>query len=171
MEEEKSDRFQLSEKVSKLTELQLPLSAHLIGGWYGNFERIKRFFKLYLQESEGVAKLDFGLSFFIFSYHLKEWIQIYEQIDKDKYNEKWKQFVKDFPEIKISRDICNVSKHLKIDSESFDKNFRLFWEHDPFIEETDWIIFYGNNREKLKELMRRVLNAWGYFIVDYLKIA
>jgi len=171
MSTENEDKYGIGKKTQKLADLNLALSAHSINGWLGNFERIKRFFKLYLEEKDAELKLDFALSFFIFSYHLREWIQIYEEIDKTEYNKKWSEFVNDYPDIKISRDICNVSKHFKISQESRDKNFHLFWEYDPFITKSnDWTIIYDGEKERLKELMRRVLNAWGEFIVEYLKI-
>lgn len=171
MESDNDDKYGIGKKTQKLAELNLALSAHSINGWFGNFERVKRFYKLYLEEKDGTQKLDFALSFFIFSYHLRDWIQIYEQIDKLEYDKKWSKFVNDYPDIKISRDICNVSKHLKISQESRDKNFHLFWEYDSFVTKSnDWTIIYDDKRERLKELMRRVLNAWGEFIVEYLKI-
>lgn len=166
-----TDDYGIGEKTQKLAELNLALSAHSINGWLGNFERVKRFYKLYLEEKDGTQKLDFALSFFIFSYHLRDWIKEYEQIDKAEYDKKWNEFANNYPDIKISRDICNVSKHLKISQESRDKNFHLFWEYDSFITKSnDWTIFYDNKRERLKELMLRVLNAWEKFISDYLKI-
>lgn len=169
MTEEEKDS--LGDRLSKLHELGLPLSAHTVLGWYGTFNRVKRFYKEFLTETDPDKQLDYAFSFFIFSYHLRDWILHYEKIDRKEFAKQWEQFVKDYPEIKISRDICNVSKHLNISQESIDKNFSLFWENDPFItKKSAWTIFYDNRKERLFELMRKVLNAWGDFIIDYLKL-
>lgn len=165
------EKQEFGNKLSKLLDKKLSFSAHTILGWYGSFERVKRFYEMYIKEPDSNKKLDYALSFFIFSYHLRDWILNYEDIDKQEFDKQWNLFIQNYPVIKISRDICNVSKHLIITQESVDKNFALFWEYDPFVtKKSEWIIIYGDEREKLIELMRLVLNAWGDFIVNYLKL-
>lgn len=160
-------------KLDRLEDLKLGLGgAHLINGWQGQYERMLRFHQRYLSSDDTTEKLDYALTFFVYSYHLKEWIQKYEQLDKTKFESEWKKFLAKYPEIKLCRDICNVNKHLILTQKpSVDKHFAIFLSYDHFgTEKSDWIIYYDNNRTKLINLMNEVIVAWNEFIEEHLKL-
>ena len=78
-EELKKDLYK---KLDKLEDLGLGLGAHLINGWQGQYERMLRFYRRYLSSEDATDKLDYAMTFFVYSYHLKEWIEKYEQVEK-----------------------------------------------------------------------------------------
>lgn len=168
-EELKKDLYK---KLDKLEDLDLGLGAHLINGWQGQYERMLRFYQRYLSSEDSTDKLDFALTFFVYSYHLKEWIQKYEQIEKSKFDIEWKKFIDKYPEIQLCRDICNVNKHLILSQQpSIDKHFAIFWSYDYFeTKESDWVIHYDDKRTKLISLMHQVTLAWNEFIKEHLKL-
>ena len=157
-------------KLDKLAELKLGLGAHLIDGWEGQYKRMLRFYQKYLSSDDATDKLDYALTFFIYSFHLKEWIQKYEKIEKRKFEVIWKTFIDKHPEIKLCRDICNVTKHLKLNqAPSVDEHFALFWAYDYFTtKKSDWTIHYDNKKMKLIDLMKQVNHAWEEFIKEHL---
>lgn len=161
----------MDKKLDKLEDLDLGLGVHLINGWQGQYERMLRFYQRYLSSEDSADKLDFALTFFVYSYHLKEWIQKYEQIEKSKFDIEWKKFIDKYPEIKLCRDICNVNKHLILSQRpSIDKHFAIFWSYDYFeTKKSDWVIYYDNKRTRLINLMHQVTLAWNEFIKEHLK--
>lgn len=156
----------LSENVDKLADLGLGLGAHLIKGWRGQFERMERFYNRYVQSDDKQDALDNALTFFIYAHSLREWIIEWEQIEKSKFDANWSQIVIIYPEMKVTRDICNVTKHLKLShSPSVDKHFALFWAYDPFVDKkSQWVIYVGERRMTLGNLMYQVLTGWRQFI-------
>jgi len=162
----------LGEKIDKLGELGLGLGAHLINGWQGQFDRMERFYTRFSQAEDATDALDYALTFFVYAHSLREWIVKYEQINKAKFDKSWTEFVSKNPEMKVSRDICNVTKHLQLSqSASVDKHFAVFWAYDPFVtKKSEWIIYFGDRRMSLGNLMHQILTGWKQFIREELKI-
>lgn len=162
----------LSERIERLTELGLGLGAHLINGWKGQFDRMERFYLRFTQAEDAQDALDFALTFFIFAHSLREWIMKYEQLDKATFDKHWTDFVAQYPEMKVSRDICNVTKHLQLTQPaSLDKHFAVLWAYDPFVKKkSEWVIHFGERRMSLGTLMDQILTGWKSFITQELKI-
>lgn len=160
--------------LQKLNDIELGLGAHVAEGWQGQYRRMYRFFERYVSAVEFADKLDFAAAFFVFSYSLRDWIRNHEYPDREAkkvFDRKWEKFQKENRVIKISRDINNIMKHLSISQVSLDKKFMLFWEiSDIFTGEKDFTIIYSGRKERLVDLMAKVIYAWGDFIADELSL-
>ena len=163
----------LGTRIDMLAELGLGLGAHLIKGWKGQLDRMERFYTRFTQTEDATDALDYALTFFIYAHSLREWIVKYEQLDKTRFDSSWNDFVTRYPEMKISRDICNVTKHLQLtQSASLDKNFATIWAYDPFVnKKSEWIIYFGDRRMSLGTLMHLVLTGWKHFAREELKLS
>lgn len=163
----------LSKRIDRLAELGLGLGAHLINGWPGQFDRMERFYARFIQAEDAQDALDYALTFFIYAHSLREWIVKYEQLDKATFDDRWTDFVSRYPEMKVSRDICNVTKHMQLTQPaSVDNHFAVIWVYDPFVKKkSEWVIYFGDRRMSLGTLMHQILTGWKSFIAQELKIA
>ncbi|MBK9154197.1 MAG: hypothetical protein IPM25_08270, partial [Chloracidobacterium sp.] len=154
----------LSEQKDRLKDLGLGLGAHLIQGWPGQYRRAKRFFEKF-KEAEDAQNaeeaLDHALAFFVFIHSLREWLPKWERVDEKDFNDVWDKFALQRPEMRIARDICNVTKHLSLTQKpSVDKNFVLLWAYDPYDRKrNDWIIYFVDKRIPLSRLMSQILDG------------
>jgi hypothetical protein len=163
----------LGESLDKLEELSLGLGAHLMSGWSGQFDRMTRYYDRFIQTEQStsnVEALDHALTFFVYAHSLREWIMKWERLDSKIFNKKWSVFISSYPEMKISRDICNVTKHLLLTQDaSVDKHFAIFWAYDPYVKScSEWVIYFDGRRMTLGNLMYQILTGWRRFISDEL---
>ncbi len=159
----------LREQTERLTDLDLGLSAHLIQGWRGQFDRVRRFYQRFVDAEnaqDAAAALDSALAFFVFAHALREWLSKWERQDGSAFNDSWNAFMADKPEMRFVRDIANATKHLTLSQrESVDKNFSLIWTYDPFDrKQSGWVIYFDERRMRFGDLIRQILNGWEQFL-------
>jgi len=161
----------IDKQIIHLADEKIAISAHNIEGWKGQYSRMIRYYERTINAVDDIDRLDFALTFFQNCFHLKEWIQIMGNIEEKDWEQKWKIFISNNDEMKICRDISNISKHLKLSQKpSIDKDIAIFREYDPFHEigngrENEWKIFVNGKKYSLPDLMISCINSWNRFIV------
>jgi len=164
---------EFTNKLSKLKDVGIALSAHTLHGWQEQYNRMMRFYKRTIDATDDIDRLDFCFAFFQNCFHLKDWIPVMEQINKSDWNKKWEKFISKNTEMKICRDICNGTKHLKLDKPSIDKHFALFREYEPYHKllgerPNEWKIYANGQKHSLSDLMKTCIKSWDDFIANEL---
>jgi len=146
----------------------VPLSVHTSDGWVGQLQRMERFQKRAMNAKNEDDSLDFSLAFFQSCYHLREWIQTFEKIDPEDWNQKWEEFINTNVCMKYCRDLCNISKHMTINKASVTENVvitRNFEEDGSDTGRfTGWTLNIDKKQIDFFELMEDCTNAWITFI-------
>lgn len=160
---------EFNKALQKLSDSGVTFSAHTIEGWTGQYERMLRFYHRTINADNDIDKLDYALTFFQNCFHLKDWIPVIEQIDKLDWKKKWEKFISTNQEMKLCRDICNGSKHLKLTNPSINKYFALLLEYEPYNQRlgkslTEWKLFTDGQKYSLIELMQACIRSWDNFI-------
>jgi hypothetical protein len=133
------------------------------------FERAKRW-QAALTDADASSdisrEVDIIYAFFMNCYHLRDWLEKSEAIEKAKVDD----FFKQNKEMRICRDLCNSSKHLVLSEPSFGKDpdllgdeVTLFMEYNP-INEHDFGIVVDYEKFKVLDLARRCIDLWTAFL-------
>ena len=87
-------------------------SAENIFSWRSQHDRVKRWSRRLheFQDADFQDRLDFFLAFFVNCYALTDWFIESNSISKEEMN----KLVKSNDAMRLCRDICNRSKHLKL---------------------------------------------------------
>lgn len=160
-----SDKRMWFDHFEKLIQSGISFSAHSIHGWGDQLFRMLRFQERALNSTNEEEILDFTIAFFQNSYHLKDWIPIFENIDDSVWQNIWQTFVKKNDCIRYCRDICNGTKHLKVKNASVDPNFSIYREYEELEGYEDgkfigWYLLAGEKRISLNQLMEDCIEAW-----------
>lgn len=166
-----SKKEMMLDHFDKLIQSGISFSAHSIHGWGDQLFRMLRFQERALKSDDEGDILDFTIAFFQNCYHLKDWVPIFENIEDAAWQEKWQTFIEQNECIRYCRDICNGTKHLKIDNPSMDADFSIYrdfeevegFEDGKFI---GWFLLADDKRISLNQLMDDCINAWKVFLKE-----
>jgi len=131
-------------------------SLHPIGGWKAQYERMMRWHER-LKNCEDADKEDFLFVFFQNSYHLLEWLE------KEKVAIEPVKGFRKRKNIKRCRDLCNTTKHGKLDKPSIDGSPWIFNEYkgDGLVAER---VLIGEEMEDLVHIANDCVNEWREFL-------
>jgi hypothetical protein len=158
------------EHLRRWVDSGVPLSVHTSNGWYGQLERMERFKTRALSADNEDDSLDFSFAFFQACFHLRDWIPTFENISPSDWNKQWGKFVHKNLCIKYCRDLCNVTKHMTINSASITENIvitRNFYEDGSELGKfIGWTLHIEDKQIDLFELMNECTEAWKTFITE-----
>ena len=154
-------------------------SIHKTEGWEGQWQRAKRWHSRLAtvrsrrrKDKSTAEDWDFVHAFFQNCFHLKDWLKNSGAVPGEELN----RFINEHVEMKLCRDICNGTKHLRITQESFDADFSLTKDYVPAIYSSprphvneEWLVRAGNtsvgNRSfDVFELADKCMALWGDFL-------
>lgn len=170
------------EQENPLYSANVQISAHTIDGWYGMYLRMIRFYNRAKNSENSIDELDFYIVFFQNCFHLKDWIIGFKSHkDSNSSSKIWSskihELINNSYSLKISRDVCNGLKHLKLNNPSIDKSFSIFYESRPFheidkVKDTGWSIFISENpndknpkRNYMEVVAKDCVDTWNKFLV------
>jgi hypothetical protein len=112
------------------------------------------------------AEHDFVYAFFQNCHHLRHWLEA----DGAASGAELDRFIGAHPELRLCRDICNGTKHLRLSRPSLDADFSIGREYvpahgpgaRPHVNET-WFVIAGGEKRDLFELADRCLALWVSF--------
>jgi hypothetical protein len=162
-------RFEM-DHLKNWLESGVPLSVHTSNGWYGQVERMERFKYRAIKAENEDDSLDFSFAFFQSCFHLREWIPTFEGLEQSDWNTKWEKFVSENICMKYCRDLCNVTKHMKINKASITANVvitRNFEEDDSELGKfLGWTLHIDDKQIDFFDLMEECTEAWKKFIKE-----
>ena len=151
-------------------------SAHKNGGWRGQYQRLQRWHRLIhqigrakSQRKEMEQEHDFLYAYFQNCYHLRDWLRNSNAVTAKALQE----FFRLNEPMGVCRDICNGTKHWRIDHPSVDADFSMGREYvpadcsseRPHVNES-WFIISGRNKYDLFELADTCMALWDSFLRD-----
>ncbi len=153
----------------------LGLSAHKNGGWRGQYERLRRWHDLIhgISRAKAIGETeqqhDFLYAYFQNCYHLRNWLQNSDAVTPEKLQE----FFRLNEPMKVCRDICNGTKHWRIDHPSVDAHFSIGREYvpadwpgeRPHVNES-WFIICGDSKRDVFQLADTCMALWDSFLRD-----
>ena len=149
---------------------ELPWSWHKSQGWEGQLLRVQRWLDRLTKIQDIDEAEDFLYSYFQNCYHLRDWLlseSVVPQIDIE-------QLFAKYPELRISGDICNATKHLRLDSPKQPREFSMAREYcgpsggrfGATKSETFVILSDGIKYEAF-DLAQRTLTIWLSFLHEH----
>ena len=153
-------------------------------GYQEQFDRVKRFYEHFKLINDGlplpcndkykIYDLDEIYAFFIFCYHLKDWIKNDDSVDKP-IREEVEDFVSENDCLKVCADICNGLKHLVLNpnrmrsekqpefkSKKVSVNFK--GKEQPVMK-VKFFVSTDSGKKDAFELATECLKTWEKFIV------
>lgn len=156
------------EHLEKWIQSGVPMSVLTSNGWISQFQRMVRYIERAKLAKDEVDILDFSIAFFQACYHLREWIQVFEQINRREWLIHWEAFLKKHICMKYCRDLCNISKHMIINKSSITPNIVITRDYVDDGSELglfrSWILHIDNKKIELNQLMDDCIEAWRDFI-------
>ena len=151
----------------------LGVSVHKTDGWRGQYERVKRWHGL-VQHIGTQRKIgdteqehDFVCAFFQNCYHLRDWLHNTHAVPAKSLEE----FFREHEPMRVCRDICNGTKHWRIDHPSVDAAFSIGREYVPANWPTDrpqlnasWFIICGSTKYDIFQLADACVALWDSFL-------
>lgn len=171
---EENDKEEFMNALGVLKTNNLHLSAHTINSWQGQFSIMIRYYERALKAENQTDEFDFWITFFQNSYYLKDWLKeaVKGGLDKE-LKKRIESRINENDSMKICADICNGTKHLRINKNvRSDPYFAFFYEYAPFRREDEkthnWTVHFqeaGNTkRYKLSDLALECIKFWQEFI-------
>lgn len=144
-------------------------------GWRGHHSLVVRWHARVRQAANGESsadELDFLLTFFLYCFHLRDWLEKSGVVTKDETS----LFFKSNPEMRLCRDIANGFKHMTLSDPSVDARFSIVNEYVPRnwpgayrYPNGKWTICAHNKKELhqygLVELADRCVALWNDFLL------
>jgi hypothetical protein len=149
-------------------------SVHKNDGWRGQYRRLLRWHRLVHRigraktETEDTEREhDFLYAYFQNCYHLRDWLQNSGAVTPKALQE----FFRLNEPMQVCRDICNGTKHWRIDHPSVDADFSMGREYvpaawsgrRPHVNES-WFIIAGKNKHDVFELADTSMALWDSFL-------
>lgn len=159
------DKRMVFDHFDKIIKSGISFSAHSIHGWGDQFFRMLRFQERALKSNDENEILDFTIAFFQNCYHLKDWVPTFENIEEAEWQKIWQPFIEQNECIRYCRDICNGTKHLKIDNPSVDADFSIYRDYEEVEGYEDgkfisWNLLADDKKITLNQLMEDCVVAW-----------
>lgn len=152
------------------------------GTWLEQWERVQRYYNRIKEITEGITPTSRGApefnfadefyAFFIFCYHLKDWIDLDGTLKlKGKIADK---FVRKNECLKMCGDICNGIKHLKLHKSErmtakFEKESKISYDiKNGMVESIKADIFISTDKVRINafDLATDCMDRWKYFIKE-----
>ncbi len=145
----------------------LNLSAHKIGGWKAQADRVWRWHARLVNSSANSAsspdeRIDFFLTFCQNCYALRDWLEKDNAVPKDRLD----TLIQGLLPLRICRDIANGSKHLKVNSPSIDANFSIGREYCGSEKPEQWFVIAGDDLVDVLALADQCVTGWKKFLKD-----
>lgn len=149
-------------------------SRHKNQGWQGQLARVRRWYrrvqKIGMQMSQAVDtedEHDFVYAFFQNCFYFRDWLKNAGAVSTAELD----AFFQRHKEMQVSRDICNGTKHYRVDHPSVDAHFSIGREYvpadwpgaRPHINES-WFIIAGDTKYDLFELADKCMTLWHDFL-------
>jgi hypothetical protein len=151
----------------------LGVSVHKKDGWRGQFECVRRWHELMqhigTQRKVGDTQQDhdFVYAFFQNCYHLRDWLLNTRAVPQKALNELFSHN----ESLKVCRDICNGTKHWRIDRPSVDVAFSIGREYVPTNWpgnrpqlNASWFVVCGSTKYDIFELADKCVLLWESFL-------
>lgn len=143
-------------------------------GWRGHYALVARWHARVHAAANGepsVDELDFLLTFFLYCFHLRDWLERSSVATRDELVALFKAS----PELRLCRDIANGFKHMTLSEPSVDAGFSIVNEYVPRnwpgayrYPNGRWTICADNKKELhqfgLVELADRCFAIWSEFL-------
>ena len=139
------------------------MSRDWLEGWPGQYRRMLRWRERVAEASQGDdvdAVYDFTYAFFQSCYHLRDWLRADDTISKSELDALFASSV----ELRLCRDICNATKHLRYDKPSIDPRPRIGREWDPWSKTWHGWYLYSDARRPIAELAHSCIATWDAFL-------
>jgi hypothetical protein len=149
-------------------------SVHNNGGWKAQYERLRRWHRLVQrigrakrEDADTEQEHDFLYAYFQNCYHLHDWLVNSGAVTPEKLQ---KFFYFNTP-MGVCRDVCNGTKHWRIDRPSMDAQFSIGREYVPAdwpstrpqVNES-WFIICGDGKYDVFELADTCMALWDSFL-------
>jgi hypothetical protein len=155
---------------------EFPWSMHKSGGWKTQYDRVKRWHKrLQVIRTSRTAStdrdeaLDFLYAFFQNCAHLRDWILYSKAIPQQLIEE----FFSKNAEMKLCQDICNGTKHFRLDDPKRSREFSMAREYVPSSwpgkrphENEVWVILLEGEKDDVFDLADHCMSLWEEFIKE-----
>lgn len=106
-------------------------------------------------------RVDFYLAFFVNCYSLRDWFINSGAISSEEMD----SLIQSDESMRLCRDICNRSKHLKLNRRaSADADFSIVREYDHFSGGEHIIVFYLDRRRDLFDVAASCVEFWKNFL-------
>lgn len=143
----------------------LDLSAHKVGGWKAQADRVWRWHERLAgacvdSNSSPEERVDFLLAFCQSCDALWDWLKNDGAASKDELD----ALMKNNWCLRVCRDIANGSKHLRIDRPKVDPNFSIGREYCGTKRAERWFIIVGNDPLDILDLARQCVDTWRSFL-------
>jgi len=146
---------------------ELPWSWHRSHDWRSQWEIVLRWHKRVegARAREDVA--DFLYAFFQNCYVLRDWLpsDIFPPADV-------RMFLKKHIEMRLCRDIANMTKHGRLSQSATGSEPSLAREYQPrrrgrFGDDADFVVLSGGDTYDLRDISARCINAWRHFFSQH----
>lgn len=151
----------------------LGVSVHKSGGWQGQYERVKRWHSL-VQKIGGQQKKgdteqehDFVYAFFQNCYHLRDWLQNSRAVAQSKLED----FFRQHEPMRVCQDVCNGTKHWRLDRAKVDAHFSIGREYVPANWpgnrpqlNASWFLICGSTKYDIFQLADTCMSLWDSFL-------
>jgi hypothetical protein len=144
----------------------LPWSMENLFSWRSQFDRMERWQRRIAtcEASESDENiLDLYLAFFVACYSLRDWFVTAEVVSGDVIDE----LIRSNRAMRLCRDICNRSKHLRISRPSADPDFSIAREYRGKGQPNALVVIAAGDQLDLAEVVRSCLRFWSDFLRGY----
>jgi len=111
--------------MQKKAQTILPWSLHKGTGWKTQYELMERWYQRSKIAEEKVDIADFLFAFYQSCYHLGDWLPLTSKLTKEDLSDLFTKHL----ELRICRDICNVTKHFSIGNPSQEFELSIIQEY------------------------------------------
>lgn len=143
----------------------LDLSAHKVGGWTAQADRVWRWHERLANSCANAAsspeeRIDFLLAFCQNCYALRDRVEKDGAASKDELD----TLMQNSLSLRVCRDIANGSKHLKVDRPSVDPNFSIGREYCGAEMPERWFVIVGDDLVDSLALANQCVDSWRIFL-------